>query len=176
MPGHFQVHDQHRAFQLSTVHGRVCCRPVPAPYRSQALPLNRLLKASFPQLDTPMAITSKRVHPKFLTKIPIFNVWESLKNFGLSHSVAVACPPYKTLAGGRSSYRYSWVGYGKDLTQPYNKRLNERPNPGPDLIFQDAVIESQEFLSRENNCISTSRRARAGRTTINLTVTLNSDC
>jgi len=30
------------------------------------------------------------VHPQFLSKIPIFNVWESLKNFGLSLTVAVA--------------------------------------------------------------------------------------
>ncbi len=34
--------------------------------------------------------------------------------------------------------------------------------PGPDLACQDAVMERQEIINRENNRISTSRRARAG--------------
>jgi hypothetical protein len=34
--------------------------------------------------------------------------------------------------------------------------------PGPDLAWQDAVMESEAFRSSENSCISTSRRARAG--------------
>ncbi len=34
--------------------------------------------------------------------------------------------------------------------------------PGPDLACQDAVMESEAFLSSENTCISTFRRARAG--------------
>ncbi len=34
--------------------------------------------------------------------------------------------------------------------------------PGPDLACQDAVMESEAFISSENSCISTSRRARAG--------------
>jgi len=34
--------------------------------------------------------------------------------------------------------------------------------PGPDLAWQDAVMESEAFISSENGCISTSRRARAG--------------
>jgi hypothetical protein len=34
--------------------------------------------------------------------------------------------------------------------------------PGPDLAWQDAAMENQAFISNENNCISTSRRARAG--------------
>ncbi len=34
--------------------------------------------------------------------------------------------------------------------------------PGPDLACQDAVIESEAFISSENSCISTSRRTRAG--------------
>jgi len=34
--------------------------------------------------------------------------------------------------------------------------------PGPDLACQDAVIESEAFISSENSCISTFRRARAG--------------
>ncbi len=34
--------------------------------------------------------------------------------------------------------------------------------PGPDLACQDAVMESQAIINRENNCISTSRRTRAG--------------
>jgi len=35
--------------------------------------------------------------------------------------------------------------------------------PGPDLACQDAVMESEAFISSENSCISTSRRTRAGR-------------
>ena len=34
--------------------------------------------------------------------------------------------------------------------------------PGPDLAWQDAVIESEEFISSENSCISTSRRTLRG--------------
>jgi len=34
--------------------------------------------------------------------------------------------------------------------------------PGPDLAYQDAVMESEAFISSENSCISTSRRTRAG--------------
>ena len=34
--------------------------------------------------------------------------------------------------------------------------------PGPDLACQDMVMESEAFISSENSCISTSRRARAG--------------
>jgi len=34
--------------------------------------------------------------------------------------------------------------------------------PGPDLACQDAVMESEAFISSENSCISTSRRTRAG--------------
>jgi len=47
-------------------------------------------------------------------------------------------------------------------------RLESDPNkkilliPGPDLACQDAVIESEAFISSENSCISTFRRARAG--------------
>ena len=33
---------------------------------------------------------------------------------------------------------------------------------GPDLACQDAVIESEAFISSENSCISTFGRARAG--------------
>jgi len=33
--------------------------------------------------------------------------------------------------------------------------------PGPDLACQDAVMESEAFISGGNSCISTSRRARA---------------
>ena len=40
--------------------------------------------------------------------------------------------------------------------------------PGPDLVFQDTVMESQEFISSENSCISASRRTRAGLTFIRL--------
>ncbi len=55
---------------------------------------------------------------------------------------------------------------GKKETQPIDVRRNEWRNPGPDLTFQDAVIGSQTFMSTQNNCIFTSRRARAGRLTI----------
>ena len=34
--------------------------------------------------------------------------------------------------------------------------------PGPDLAWQDAVIESEAFINSENSYISKSRRARAG--------------
>jgi len=34
--------------------------------------------------------------------------------------------------------------------------------PGPDLAWQDAVMQSEAFIMSENSCISTSRRARAG--------------
>jgi len=34
--------------------------------------------------------------------------------------------------------------------------------PGPDLAWQDAVMESEAFIISENSCISTSRRTRAG--------------
>jgi len=34
--------------------------------------------------------------------------------------------------------------------------------PGPDLACQDAVMESEAFVSSEDSWISTSRRARAG--------------
>jgi len=34
--------------------------------------------------------------------------------------------------------------------------------PGPDLAYQDAVMESEAFISSEDSWISTSRRARAG--------------
>jgi len=34
--------------------------------------------------------------------------------------------------------------------------------PGPDLACQDAVMESEVFISSENSCISTSPRTRAG--------------
>ena len=34
--------------------------------------------------------------------------------------------------------------------------------PGPDLACQDAVMESEAFISSENSCISTSPRTRAG--------------
>jgi len=34
--------------------------------------------------------------------------------------------------------------------------------PGPDLACQDAVMESEAFISSENSCISTSRRTRGG--------------
>jgi hypothetical protein len=34
--------------------------------------------------------------------------------------------------------------------------------PGPDLACQYAVIESEAFISSENSCISTFRRASAG--------------
>jgi hypothetical protein len=34
--------------------------------------------------------------------------------------------------------------------------------PGPDLAWQDVVMENEAFISSENSCISTSRRARAG--------------
>ena len=34
--------------------------------------------------------------------------------------------------------------------------------PGPDLAWQDAVMESEAFIISENSYISTSRRARAG--------------
>ena len=34
--------------------------------------------------------------------------------------------------------------------------------PGPDLACQDAVMESEAFISSEDSWISTSRRARAG--------------
>ncbi|RLB24979.1 MAG: hypothetical protein DRG66_08485, partial [Deltaproteobacteria bacterium] len=35
--------------------------------------------------------------------------------------------------------------------------------PGPDLACQDAAMESQAFITSENNCISTSRRASRSR-------------
>ena len=34
--------------------------------------------------------------------------------------------------------------------------------PGPDLARQDAVMQSEAFIVSENNCMPTSRRARAG--------------
>ena len=34
--------------------------------------------------------------------------------------------------------------------------------PGPDLAYQDAVMEGEAFVSSEDSWISTSRRARAG--------------
>ncbi len=34
--------------------------------------------------------------------------------------------------------------------------------PGPDLACQDAVMQSEAFISSENICIPTSRRTRAG--------------
>ena len=34
--------------------------------------------------------------------------------------------------------------------------------PGPDLACEDAVMESQAFISSENSCMCISRRARAG--------------
>jgi hypothetical protein len=34
--------------------------------------------------------------------------------------------------------------------------------PGPDLAWQDAVMQSEAFISSENSCISTSHRTRAG--------------
>ena len=34
--------------------------------------------------------------------------------------------------------------------------------PGPDLAWQDAVMENEAFISSESSCISTSRRTRAG--------------
>ena len=34
--------------------------------------------------------------------------------------------------------------------------------PGPDLAWQDAVMQSEAFIVSENSCIPTSRRARAG--------------
>jgi len=34
--------------------------------------------------------------------------------------------------------------------------------PGPDLAWQDAVMQSEAFIISENSCISTSHRARAG--------------
>ncbi len=33
---------------------------------------------------------------------------------------------------------------------------------GPDLAWQDAVMQSEAFISSENSCISTSHRTRAG--------------
>ncbi len=35
--------------------------------------------------------------------------------------------------------------------------------PGPDLVCQDAVMESEAFISSENSCISTSRRTSRSR-------------
>ena len=49
---------------------------------------------------------------------------------------------FKLLAG----YGYLFFGYA----------------PGPDLAYQDAVMESEAFITSENSCISKSRRARAG--------------
>jgi hypothetical protein len=34
--------------------------------------------------------------------------------------------------------------------------------PGPDLAWQDAVMQSEAFIISENSCMLTSRRARAG--------------
>jgi hypothetical protein len=34
--------------------------------------------------------------------------------------------------------------------------------PGPDLAYQDAVMETEAFITSENSCISKSCRARAG--------------
>jgi hypothetical protein len=34
--------------------------------------------------------------------------------------------------------------------------------PGPDLAWQEAVMQSEAFIISENSCIPTSRRARAG--------------
>jgi len=34
--------------------------------------------------------------------------------------------------------------------------------PGPALAWQDAVMQSEAFISSENSCICTSRRTRAG--------------
>ena len=34
--------------------------------------------------------------------------------------------------------------------------------PGPDLAWQDAVMQSEAFIISENSCISTSPRTRAG--------------
>ena len=49
---------------------------------------------------------------------------------------------FKLLAG----YGYLFFGYA----------------PGPDLAYQDAVMESEAFITSENSWISKSRRARAG--------------
>jgi len=43
---------------------------------------------------------------------------------------------------------------------PWRRPLAQ--TPGPDLAWQDAVMESEAFISNENSYISTSRRTRAG--------------
>ncbi len=50
----------------------------------------------------------------------------------------------------------------------YQTRISKSEIPGPDLAWQDAVMESQAFITSEYNCISTSRRARAGRNNIKI--------
>jgi hypothetical protein len=54
--------------------------------------------------------------------------------------------------GGRGYWMYESGLYLYSLAQ----------TPGPDLACQDAVMESEAFISSETSCISTSRRARAG--------------
>ena len=55
--------------------------------------------------------------------------------------------------------RLSVVGYRLRLVFTLNFR---HLNPGPDLAWQDAVMQSEAFIISENSCIPTSRRARAG--------------
>ena len=45
---------------------------------------------------------------------------------------------------------------------PYSSHYSLAQTPGPDLVCQDAVMESEALISNENSCISTSRRTRAG--------------
>jgi len=45
-------------------------------------------------------------------------------------------------------------------TKPWPRPLAQ--TPGPDLVYQDAAMETEAFIISENSCISTSRRTRAG--------------
>ena len=49
-----------------------------------------------------------------------------------------------------------------EFENPDNLRSSLAQTPGPDLACQDAVMESETFVSSEDSWISTCRRARAG--------------
>jgi len=83
-------------------------------------------------------------------------VWEGVKN-GISYTMNLAACG-GTFSTGLIRQKYGGLtGLTRFSYFPYILNI-----PGPDLACQDAVMESESFISSENSCISTSRRTRAG--------------
>ena len=74
---------------------------------------------------------------------------------------ACHCPVCLVLRSLPSIARHKWPGIsGMAAWAGRSKPLAQ--TPGPDLAWQDAVMESEAFIISENICIPTSRRTRAG--------------